>query len=104
WNATRSGSFGRVGCFSTQTYKHLNSGEGGFLCTDDPEVIAKASNYINYANGNKASQQYLDKSVLEDPAIYPDDATMKNLFTHTADGPKYTRTMNRTWTRVKTGQ
>ncbi len=43
WNATRSGSFGRVGCFSTQTYKHLNSGEGGFLCTDDPEVIAKAT-------------------------------------------------------------
>jgi putrescine transport system substrate-binding protein len=69
-----------------------------------PEVIAKASNYINYANGNKASQTFLDKAVLEDTAIYPDSKTMKELFTHTADGPKYTRHLNRTWTRIKTGQ
>jgi len=42
WNGKRSGSFGLVGCFSTQTYKHLNSGEGGFLTTDNPELMAKA--------------------------------------------------------------
>jgi putrescine transport system substrate-binding protein len=69
-----------------------------------PEVIAKATNYINYANGNKSSQEFVDKSILEDPAIYPDSATMKSLFTHTADGPKYVRNLNRTWTRIKTGQ
>ncbi len=69
-----------------------------------PEVIAKATNYINYANGNLASQKFIDKSVLEDPAIYPTDKVMSNLFTHTADGPKYTRHLNRTWTRIKTGQ
>jgi putrescine transport system substrate-binding protein len=69
-----------------------------------PEVIAKASNYINYANGNKSSQKFLDKSVFEDEAIYPNDATMKQLFSHTADGAKYTRNLNRTWTRIKTGQ
>ncbi len=68
-----------------------------------PEVIAKASNYINYANGNKSSHEFIDQSILEDPAIYPDDATMKSLFTHTADGAKYTRNLNRTWTRIKTG-
>lgn len=68
-----------------------------------PEVIAKASNYINYANGNKTSQQFIDKSIINDPAIFPDDATMKNLFTHTADGPKYNRLLNRTWTKIKTG-
>lgn len=42
WNGKKSGSFGKAGCFSTQTYKHMNSGEGGLLTTDDPELIAKA--------------------------------------------------------------
>lgn len=37
-----SGTFGKVGCFSTQTYKHLNSGEGGLLSTSDPEVMRRA--------------------------------------------------------------
>lgn len=37
-----SGTFGKVGCFSTQTYKHLNSGEGGLLTTDDAEVMRRA--------------------------------------------------------------
>lgn len=42
WNGRKSGSFGLLACFSTQTYKHLNSGEGGLLVTDDPECIARA--------------------------------------------------------------
>jgi dTDP-4-amino-4,6-dideoxygalactose transaminase len=42
WNGERSGSFGLVACFSTQTYKHLNSGEGGFLTTNNSELMAKA--------------------------------------------------------------
>ncbi|MCP4188494.1 MAG: aminotransferase class I/II-fold pyridoxal phosphate-dependent enzyme [Gammaproteobacteria bacterium] len=42
WNGKRSGTFGRIGCFSTQTYKHLNSGEGGFLTTDDAQIMARA--------------------------------------------------------------
>ena len=42
WQGKRSGNFGRVACFSTQTYKHLNSGEGGFLTTDDEELAARA--------------------------------------------------------------
>ncbi len=42
WNGKKSGSFGLVACFSTQTYKHLNSGEGGFLTTDNAELMAKA--------------------------------------------------------------
>ena len=43
WNGRRSGSFGLAGCFSTQTYKHLNSGEGGLLASDDAEFIARAT-------------------------------------------------------------
>ncbi|MEM7239532.1 MAG: aminotransferase class I/II-fold pyridoxal phosphate-dependent enzyme, partial [Pseudomonadota bacterium] len=37
WRGTRSGNFGLAGCFSTQTYKHMNSGEGGLLLSDDPQ-------------------------------------------------------------------
>ena len=42
WNGTWSGRFGSVACYSTQTYKHINSGEGGFFVTDNAEVMAKA--------------------------------------------------------------
>ncbi len=42
WSNKKSGSFGIAGCFSTQTYKHINSGEGGLLVTDDPELMARA--------------------------------------------------------------
>ncbi|MEM7302127.1 MAG: aminotransferase class I/II-fold pyridoxal phosphate-dependent enzyme [Pseudomonadota bacterium] len=43
WAGRKSGNFGAVSCFSTQTYKHMNSGEGGFLTTDDPIIAAKAT-------------------------------------------------------------
>lgn len=42
WNDRPSGSHGLAACYSTQTYKHLNSGEGGFLTTNDPELMARA--------------------------------------------------------------
>lgn len=42
WNGKKSGSFGLIACFSTQTYKHLNSGEGGLLTTNDPQVMARS--------------------------------------------------------------
>ena len=42
WRGRKSGGFGLAGCFSTQTYKHLNSGEGGFLTSDDAAFMARA--------------------------------------------------------------
>ena len=42
WKGKKSGTFGKIACFSTQTYKHMNSGEGGFLTTNDAEVMARA--------------------------------------------------------------
>ncbi len=45
WNGKKSGSFGKIACFSTQTYKHLNSGEGGLLTTDDDQIMARAIIY-----------------------------------------------------------
>ncbi len=43
WNGRRSGNFGVAACFSTQTYKHMNSGEGGFLTTNDADIMARAT-------------------------------------------------------------
>lgn len=42
WNGVASGRSGLVGCYSCQTYKHVNAGEGGLLITDDAEVAARA--------------------------------------------------------------
>ena len=42
WNGKATGTWGRAGCFSLQSYKHANSGEGGLLATDDPDVAAQA--------------------------------------------------------------
>ncbi len=67
-------------------------------------VAAAASNYVNYANGNKAAQGLLDDGVINDPAIYPSNETMKNLYSVTAYPPKVNRIVTRLWTKVKTGQ
>ncbi|WP_102898242.1 DegT/DnrJ/EryC1/StrS family aminotransferase [Phaeobacter piscinae] len=42
WNGVLSGRHGAVGCYSCQTYKHVNSGEGGLLVTSDPDIAARA--------------------------------------------------------------
>lgn len=42
WNGVASGRHGLVACYSMQTYKHVNSGEGGFLISDDAGVMARA--------------------------------------------------------------
>ena len=68
-----------------------------------PEVIAKASNYVQYANGNLASQKFIDKEVLENPSVYPDAETTKKLFTISPYGPRESRVLNRLWTTIKTG-
>lgn len=68
-----------------------------------PDVIAKSSNYVQYANGNLASQQLLDEAVFKNPSVYPDEATVKKLFTISPYDPKSQRVLNRIWTQVKTG-
>ncbi|MEO1551976.1 MAG: extracellular solute-binding protein, partial [Pseudomonadota bacterium] len=68
------------------------------------EVAAKASNYVYYANGNKASQALLNEDVIGDGAIYPDAATVENLYTVNPPEARTQRTITRLWTSVKTGQ
>ena len=42
WGGRNIGTVGKVGCFSFQSYKMVNAGEGGILITDDPEIAARA--------------------------------------------------------------
>lgn len=70
WQGKRSGNFGDVAAFSTQTYKHMNSGEGGFLTTDDEEMAARAilhsGSYMLYdRHGTLPSDEVFDKIKLE---------------------------------------
>ncbi|MEH6738732.1 MAG: polyamine ABC transporter substrate-binding protein [Sulfitobacter sp.] len=69
----------------------------------DAENMAAASNYVYYANGNKASQKFLVEDVSGDPAIYPDAATLENLFTTRPYPPKVQRVVTRSWTKIKSG-
>jgi putrescine transport system substrate-binding protein len=69
-----------------------------------PEVAAKNTNFISYANGNGASRAFVDKAILDDKTVYPDDAMMKTFYTIQSHDQKTTRLMNRLWTRIKTGR
>ena len=69
-----------------------------------PEVAAKNSNFLGYANGNLASQKLIDKAVLDDKTVYPDAATLATLYVVTARDQRTTRLANRIWTKIKTGQ
>ncbi|QPM91389.1 polyamine ABC transporter substrate-binding protein [Pseudooceanicola algae] len=69
----------------------------------DAQNMAAASNYVYYANGNLASQEFLVEDVIDDTAIYPDEATLENLYTVTPFGAKEQRTLTRLWTKIKSG-
>jgi dTDP-4-amino-4,6-dideoxygalactose transaminase len=69
FDGVKSGTHGTLGCFSTQTYKHINSGEGGFVTTDDPEIAARlilmSGSYMLYARHRAAP----DSSVLDEQRL-----------------------------------
>jgi putrescine transport system substrate-binding protein len=69
-----------------------------------PEVAAANTNFVSYASGNLAARKLVDHAILENPGVYPDDATFKRLFTNTAYDERSQRTLTRLWTRVKTGR
>jgi putrescine transport system substrate-binding protein len=69
-----------------------------------PDVMAGISNYVAYANANKASTPMIDKSVLENPGVYPPADTMAKLFTFAVVPPDTDRLYTRIWTKLKTGK
>ena len=72
WKGRLSGTFGIAGCFSTQTYKHMNSGEGGILTSDDPAFMARATvlsgSYMLYSrHGAGPDARYFDDARYDMP-------------------------------------
>jgi putrescine transport system substrate-binding protein len=84
--------------------KHVAEAHAFINYLQTPEVAAKNSNFISYANGNLASQKFIDKAVLEDKTIYPDEETMSRLYTIKVYDATTQRLMNRLWTKIKTGR
>ena len=69
-----------------------------------PEVIAKASNYVQYANGNLASQQFIDKEILDNPSVYPTKEVLGRLFTISPYEGKSQKEVTSVWTKFKNGR
>jgi putrescine transport system substrate-binding protein len=67
-----------------------------------PDVAAKNTNYVFYANGDQPTD-LVDRSILGDRTVYPEPATMAQLYTLLAHDQKTERLMNRLWQRIKTG-
>ena len=68
-----------------------------------PEVIAACTNFIGYANANKAANAFVDPAVLADPAIYPDAETVSRLWAPKALNPEQDRVLTRMFQDIKSG-
>ena len=69
-----------------------------------PEVIAKVSDYVGYANPTPKSVEFMEGDVHTDPSVYPPQATLDRLYVSTELPPKIQRVVTRSWTKVKTGK
>ncbi len=69
-----------------------------------PEIIARASNYTQYANANTAATPLVDEAIRTDPNVYPTAEVSKRLFVTTTKDQDLLRDVNRQWTRVLTGR
>ncbi len=69
-----------------------------------PDAIAGATNYVYYANANKAATALVNKDISDNPAIYPDEELISRMWTAKVLKPKDERRRTRTWSKIKTGQ
>jgi putrescine transport system substrate-binding protein len=69
-----------------------------------PEVAARNSNAVNFANSNAASFPLISEEMRMDRGIFPSDEVKAKLVPDLAESPKFTRLLTRAWTRFKTGQ
>jgi putrescine transport system substrate-binding protein len=70
----------------------------------DPKVIAEITNDIHYGNDNLVAPPYVDKTIQDDPAVYPPPELRARLYLPIDLGPDYDRARTRVWTHIKTGQ
>ncbi|MBT8767790.1 polyamine ABC transporter substrate-binding protein [Metapseudomonas boanensis] len=69
-----------------------------------PEVIAKVSDYVGYANPNLKASELMDQEVRTDESVYPPQAVLDKLYVSAELPPKVQRLMTRSWTKVKSGK
>ena len=70
----------------------------------EPEVIAKVSDYVGYANPNTKAGELMDQDVRNDEAVYPPQAVLDKLYVSAELPAKVQRLMTRTWTKIKSGR
>lgn len=89
YNDKMVGSFGKVGCFSFQTYKQVNSGEGGILVTDDPDIAAKAILYSgSYMLYSQHESRPSDEFFLKYRSVIPNYSLRMNELCASVLGPQ----------------
>jgi putrescine transport system substrate-binding protein len=69
-----------------------------------PEVAAQNSSSMHFTTSNAAAYKLVDPAVYGDPEVYPSDAQKAHMHPNAAHSLAYTRELNRTWTRFKTGR
>jgi putrescine transport system substrate-binding protein len=69
-----------------------------------PEIAAKNSNFISYANGNSASLPMIDDAVKGNPDVYPPPELMAKLVPDMPESAEFTKELTRVWQRFKTGK
>lgn len=110
WNGVPSGRWGAVGCYSCQTYKHVNSGEGGLIVTDDADLAAKmillSGSYMLYArNGTAPPEEVFARHKGEMPNVSGrmDELRAAILRPQLADLPEQARRWNDRYVALETG-
>jgi len=83
--------------------KHVENAHKFINYMMEPEVIAKCTNYTNYANVNLAADKFVDPAILADPAVYPDAELKKRLWTQKSMSSDLERARTRAWSTIKTG-
>jgi putrescine transport system substrate-binding protein len=69
-----------------------------------PEIAAKNSDKVHYANSNAASWDKISPEVRNDPSVFPSAQVMAKMQSDLAKSAEFTRLLTRTWTRFKTGK
>jgi len=83
--------------------EHIDNAYTFFDYMMRPDVIAKASNYLSYANGNAASLPLVSPAIRNNPNIYPPAGINEKLYSMNIMPPRVERIMTRTWITIKTG-
>ncbi|RJG08644.1 polyamine ABC transporter substrate-binding protein [Pseudomonas cavernicola] len=70
----------------------------------EPQIIAKVSATVGYANPNPAAKQYMDAELVNNPEVYPSQEVLDKLYISTTPTPAIMRLMTRSWSKVKSNK